>query len=66
MEGRIEKHTLSSGQDIEREKQTHFYKVLKGLQIIWNTRGKHTAVMLCALPFQAARSTVEQALPYIF
>lgn len=23
MEGRIEKHTLSSGQDIEREKHTH-------------------------------------------
>lgn len=55
MEGGIEKHTLSCGQDIEkRETYTHFYKVFKGVQIIWNTHRKHTAITLRALRFQGA------------
>lgn len=44
MEGRIDKHTLSCGQDIEREKHTHtstrFFK--KGVQRIWNAYRKKT------------------------
>lgn len=49
----------------KRETYTHLYKVCKGVQIIWNTSRKHTAVMLCALWFQGVRSIIKQALPYI-
>lgn len=61
MEGRIEKHTLSCGQDIEREKHTHnstkFFKKRECRGSGMHTeKKKHTAVMLCALRFQGARS----------
>lgn len=65
MEGRIEKHTMSSGQDIEKEKHTHthFYKDFKGVQILWNPHRKHCHHAVCSV---IPRCSVHcQALPYI-
>lgn len=55
MEGREAHSELWSGYwKRETYTHTHFYKVFKGVQIIWNTHRKHTAIMLCALRFQGA------------
>lgn len=53
MEGREAHYELWWGYR-RRETYTHFYKVFKGVQILWNTHRKHTTIMLCALRFQGA------------
>lgn len=51
MEGRIEKHTMSSGQDIKRETNT-LLQDFKGSADNVEYTHAHTAVMLCGLRFQ--------------
>lgn len=55
MEGGIEKHTMSCGQDTERETYT-LLQGFKGVHIIWNTHNKqqHAAIMQSVLRFQGA------------
>lgn len=64
MEGKIEKHTLSSGQDIKREKHKH--TSTRSLRECRQSgiHTENTATMLCALRFQGA-SVYCQVLPYI-